>query len=163
MEERQSNARAQAHSVRQAGPDDAPDVARLLHDFNTEFSEPTPEVAVLSERARALLGNGEMTVLLAGNGPDGLAQLRFRPSVWTGALDAYIEELYVVPDLRGRGIGRALLEAAMETARLRGATHIDLTTGETDTEARRLYESAGFTNREGSPDGPPMLYYEREL
>jgi ribosomal protein S18 acetylase RimI-like enzyme len=161
--ERRRRPRAQAVSVRQAGPDDAPALARLLHDFNTEFSEPTPEIPILSERARALLGNGEMTVLLAGDGPDGLAQLRFRPSVWTGALDAYVEELYVVPKLRGRGIGRALLESAVETARLRGATHIDLTTAETDTAARQLYESAGFTNREGSEDGPTMLYYERDL
>jgi ribosomal protein S18 acetylase RimI-like enzyme len=161
--ERRRQPPAQAVSVRQAGPDDASDVARLLHDFNTEFSEPTPDLPILRERARALLGNGEMTVLLAGDGPDGLAQLRFRPSVWTGALDAYIEELYVVPRLRGRGIGRALLETAMETARLRGATHIDLTTGETDTAARGLYESAGFTNREGSEDGPTMLYYECDL
>jgi ribosomal protein S18 acetylase RimI-like enzyme len=162
MEEPQVRS-ARSVPIRQAGPDDAPDVARLLHDFNTEFDEPTPEVAVLSERARALLGNGEMTVLLAGGGPDGLAQLRFRPSVWLDALDAYVEELYVVPALRGRGIGRALLEAAIETARLRGATHIDLTTSETDTAARGLYESAGFTNREGGPDGPTMLYYERDL
>ena len=29
--------------------------------------------------------------------------------------------------------------------------------------ARALYESAGFTNREGEPDGPVMLFYEREL
>jgi hypothetical protein len=32
-----------------------------------------------------------------------------------------------------------------------------------DTEALALYESEGFTNREGGPDGPRMLYYEREL
>jgi hypothetical protein len=32
-----------------------------------------------------------------------------------------------------------------------------------DTAARALYESAGFTNREGSEDGPRMLYYERDL
>jgi len=51
----------------------------------------------------------------------------------------------------------------MTAARQGGATHIDLTTGETDTAARRLYESAGFTNREGSEDGPSMLYYERDL
>jgi hypothetical protein len=51
----------------------------------------------------------------------------------------------------------------MATAREAGAVGIDLNTGETDTEARGLYESAGFTNREGSPDGPSMLFYEREL
>ena len=51
----------------------------------------------------------------------------------------------------------------MDAAREAGATHIELNTGETDVEARSLYESSGFTNREGRPDGPRMLYYEREL
>lgn len=41
----------------------------------------------------------------------------------------------------------------METARERGATHIDLGTSEDDTAALALYESAGFTSREGRPDG----------
>jgi ribosomal protein S18 acetylase RimI-like enzyme len=51
----------------------------------------------------------------------------------------------------------------MDAAREAGATHIDLGTGETDTAARALYESCGFSNREGAPDGPRMLYYERDL
>lgn len=150
-------------AVRRAGPDDALLVARLLHDFNAEFDEPTPEVAVLAERVREFIASGEITVLLAGDGSDGLAQFRFLRSIWTGALDVFLEELYVVPERRGKGIGRALLEATMTTAREGGATHIDLNTGETDTAARALYESTGFTNREGSEDGPSMLYYERDL
>lgn len=149
--------------VRRATPDDAADVARLLHDFNTEFGEPTPGVAILAERAERMLAAGELTVLLAGEGPDGIAQLRLGPSIWSDAPGAYLEELYVAPPRRGRGIGRALLSAAMDTAREAGADHIDLNTAETDTAARALYESAGFTNREGRPDGPRMLYYEREL
>src|SRR5688500_14770382 len=110
-----------------------------------------------------MLERGEMTVLLAGDGPDGIAELRFRRSVWTGQLDAYLEELYVAPERRGEGLGRALLEAAMQAARAAGATHIDLGTSEDDVAAIGLYESAGFTNREGAPDGPRMLYYERDL
>jgi ribosomal protein S18 acetylase RimI-like enzyme len=110
-----------------------------------------------------MLAGGEMTVLLASDGPDGIAELRFRRSIWSGELDAYLEELYVVPARRGQGIGRALLRAAMDAAREAGATHIDLGTGETDTAARALYESCGFSNREGAPDGPRMLYYERDL
>ena len=149
--------------VRAAGPGDAEAVARLLHDFNTEFGEPTPGVTVLAQRARSMLAADEMTVLLAGKPPAGLAELRFRPSIWTGELDAYLEELYVVPQRRGRGIGRALLDAAMEAARRRGAAHIDLGTSEDDTAAIGLYERCGFTNREGHPGGPRMLYYERDL
>jgi ribosomal protein S18 acetylase RimI-like enzyme len=152
-----------AAEIRQAGVDDAAEIARLLHDFNTEFDEPTPGVAALAERSRRLLAEGEMTVLLAGDEPAGIALLRFRPSVWTGGPEAHLQELYVVPSLRGRGIGRALLEASIEAARSAGATGIDLNTGETDTAARALYESMGFTNREGSPDGPSMLFYERDI
>ena len=149
--------------IRRADVADAPHVARLLHDFNTEFSDPTPGVPFLTERTRLLMADGEITILLGGERPDGIAVLRFRPSLWTGALDAYLEELYVVPQQRGRGIGRALLEGAMDSARETGAAHIDLATSEDDTAARALYQSAGFTNRERPPDGPIMLYYERDL
>ncbi|MDQ2629551.1 MAG: GNAT family N-acetyltransferase [Actinomycetota bacterium] len=143
--------------------DDAPAIARLLHDFNLEFTEPTPEIEVLTESVRRLLEPGEITVLLAGDGPDGLSLFRFRPALWSEGLETYLQELYVVPDLRGRGIGRRLLEETIELAREKGADGIDLNTGETDTAARGLYESMGFTNREGGPDGPSMLFYEREI
>lgn len=149
--------------IRLAGAADAPTFGRLLHAFNAEFGEPTPEPEVFAERAAPLIESGELIVLFVGQGPEGFAQLRFRPSIYTGALDAYLEEFYVAPEHRGRGLGRALLEAAMERARERGAARIELNTGEMDVAARHLYESAGFTNREGGPDGPPMLYYERDL
>jgi ribosomal protein S18 acetylase RimI-like enzyme len=149
--------------IRFATGADAEDVARLLHDFNTEFSDPSPGVAVLSGHAARLLESGEITVLLAGEAPDGIALLRFRTSVWTGGPEAHLQELYVVPARRGEGIGRALMEATIEAAREAGATGIDLGTGETDTAARALYESLGFTNREWEPDGPSMLFYERDI
>ncbi|HEX2433626.1 MAG TPA: GNAT family N-acetyltransferase [Gaiellaceae bacterium] len=150
-------------TIRVASAADAPAFGRLLHAFNTEFEEPTPDADVIAPRAAPLIETGEVTVLFAGNGPDGFASLRFRPSLYTGALDAYLEELYVVPERRGQGLGRALLETSMQHARERGALHIDLGTSETDVAARALYQSAGFTNREGGPDGPAMLYYERDL
>ena len=139
------------------------DLARLLHDFNTEFGEPTPPVGVLAERAARMIAAGEIIVLVAGDGPDGLALFSLRPSLWSDGLDAYLQELYVVPERRGGGLGRALLEATFTVARDAGATHIDLNTSDDDTAAIGLYESSGFTNREGRPDGPAMRYYERDL
>jgi GNAT superfamily N-acetyltransferase len=150
-------------SVRRAGVDDAVVVARLLHDFNTEYEEATPPVDVLAERLGELLASEAITVLLAGHPALGFALLRFRPSLWSSAADVYLEELYVVPERRGEGTGGALLDAAIEAAREAGADHFELTTGETDREARALYESRSFTNREGAPDGPRMLYYELDL
>ena len=85
------------------------------------------------------------------------------PSIMTGALDAYLEELYVAPSKRGQGLGRALLEAAMDVARSEGAERMELGTSADDTAARALYERSGFSNREGRPDGPVMFFYERDL
>jgi ribosomal protein S18 acetylase RimI-like enzyme len=149
--------------VRVAQVADAESIGRLLHDFNREYNEPTPGPERLAERVRHLIAEDHATVLLGGAGPDGLAVLRFRPAIWTDALECYLAELYVVPQRRRRGLGRALLQAAMELARDRGADHIDLGTGEDDLAARALYESLGFSNREGKPDGPINYFYEREL
>jgi ribosomal protein S18 acetylase RimI-like enzyme len=150
-------------SVRRATPGDAAAVARLLDDFQAEFNEPSPGVESLEERYAELIRSREMTVLLVGEGSDGFAQIRYRPVVYSAGRSAYLEELYVVPERRGNGLGRTLLEAAMDTARSEGADHMDLGTSESDVAARRLYESEGFTNREGGPEGPVMLFYEREL
>jgi GNAT superfamily N-acetyltransferase len=149
--------------VRRATPGDAPHVGQLLYDFQLEYDEPTPNVETLGERYGELIRNREMTVLLIGDGPDGFAQLRFRPWVYSAGLHAYLEELYVVPPRRGQGLGRRLLEAAIGAARAEGATQMELGTSEADVAARRLYESAGFTNREGTPNGPVMYVYERDL
>jgi GNAT superfamily N-acetyltransferase len=121
--------------VRRAEPDDAPEVARLLHRFSTEYKEPIDQPEVLERRYREQLPGDDFIVILVREGEIGFAQLRYR----------------------------SLLEAALEEARARGADHFDLTTSVDDTAARGLYDSAGFTNREGKPDGPVMLYYERNL
>ena len=150
-------------SVRLAGSGDAAEIGRLLHDFNTEYDDYTPGREAVARRIGELLESGDVTVLLGGDGPDGLALLRFRPSLWSETLDCYLEELYVVPGRRGQGLGRALMEAAMDHARERGAGYMDLGTAETDTAARALYEKLGFDNHEGKPDGPVNYFYERQL
>ncbi|HEV2772543.1 MAG TPA: GNAT family N-acetyltransferase [Thermoleophilaceae bacterium] len=150
-------------AVRRAGIADAEIIGQLLHDFNSEFDDPTPGPQAVAERVRKLLANGELAVLLGGAGPHGLAVLRFRAALWKEALDCYLEELYVVPDRRGQGLGRALMQGAIDLARREGATRMELGTSEDDVAARALYESLGFTNREGKPDGPINYFYEREL
>jgi ribosomal protein S18 acetylase RimI-like enzyme len=152
------------HVVRRAELADAEAVGRLMHDFNAEFDEPTPGPARIAERIRELLADGDTAILLAGSGPDGLAILRFRLAITTPGLECYLAELYVVPARRGQGLGRALMNAAIDEARARGADYMDLGTSEDDVAARALYESLGFVNREGGrPDGPISYYYEREL
>jgi ribosomal protein S18 acetylase RimI-like enzyme len=150
--------------VRRAESADAEAIGQLLDAFNREFDEPTPGPVFLARRVRELLAAGDVTVLLGGGvEPVGLALLRFRPALWADGLDCYLEELYVVPAQRGHGLGRALMEAAIDLARERGAARMDLGTAEDDLAARALYESLGFTNRERGGEGPVMLFYERDL
>ena len=163
MTTRAERARDPGTSVRGARPEDAERIGQLLHDFNSEFEEPTPGPHVLARRVHQLLDAGEITVLLAGSEAQGLAVLRFRPALWKDALDCYLEELYVVPERRRQGIGRALMEAAIELARAKGAGDMHLGTAEDDVGARALYESLGFNNRGGRSDGPVEYFYEREL
>jgi ribosomal protein S18 acetylase RimI-like enzyme len=149
--------------VRRASAADTTAIGQLLHDFNQEYDDPTPGPSVLAERIGRLLEAAGTVVLLGGPGPDGLAVLRFRPGIWSEGLECYLAELYVAPGRRGRGLGRALMEAAIDQAKHHGADHMDLGTSEDDVAARALYESLGFTNREGGPDGPVSYFYEREL
>jgi ribosomal protein S18 acetylase RimI-like enzyme len=149
--------------VRPAALEEIEAVAGLLHDFNREFGEPTPSPPELAERLRQLLDIGDTLVLVAGEGPDGLAVLRFRAALWSSGAECHLSELYVVPSRRGRGVGRALMESAIREAGNRGADTMDIGVDEPDVAARRLYESLGFTNRVGGDGGPLMFVYERDL
>jgi ribosomal protein S18 acetylase RimI-like enzyme len=150
-------------NIRVAGPEDCAVIGELLDAFNREFDDPTPGPAKLEKRVRELIAGDDTVVVLGGEEPHGLAILRFRRAIWTEGLECYLAELYVAPDRRGEGLGRALLLAAMQLARERGADYMDLNTGEQDVAARALYESLGFSRTEGKPDGQVSYYYEREL
>lgn len=147
---------------RRATPDDAAAVARLLHDFNTEFSAPTPGTRELESRLTQLLAGDDVVVLLTGEPASGVAVLSFRPNVWYRGPVAILDELYVRPELRGHRLGSALLDAALDLVRGRGGELLEINVDGGDTDARRFYEAHGFISTEaGRAD--PMLYYYREL
>ena len=149
-------------SVTLASDPDALAVAgRLLHDFNTEYDDPSPGAPALTARLGELVAAGATEVLLGGDG-EGVAVLRFRPSLWSRADECYLAELYVVPGRRGSGLGRTILRTSLERALARGCDFIDLSTSEDDVAARHLYESEGFRRTEGD-GGPLTFHYEREL
>lgn len=149
-------------------PDDGgfADAARLLHDFNVEYDEPTPPSERLAPRLVELSEAERITVLLArdreGGTPVGVAVLRLEPSVWSEGFEAYLAELYVVPDRRGQGYGRELMDEALRFSREQGADYAYLITSEDDHAAQRLYKASGFRRTEGE-DGAIMLAFERDL
>jgi len=150
-------------STRIATPDDAEIVARMLHDFNVEFDTPTPGVPFLTDRCRELIDAEETTIVLGGEPPLGLGVLFFRPSLWSAGEEVYLAELYVVPDRRDEGIGGAIMGTAMDLARSRGATDMQIGVDEPDVDTRRFYERLGFRNHDPEDPTARMFFYEREL
>jgi GNAT superfamily N-acetyltransferase len=152
----------QPTAPRVAGPADAAVVAELLHAFNVEFDTPTPGPEVLTRRLEQMLARDDVVALLAGEPAVAVALLTFRPGVWDPGPVALLEELYVRPDLRGRGIGHTVLERAMAIARDRGSETFEINVDEGDTGARRFYEAHGFSNTEPG-ETERLLYYFRRI
>jgi GNAT superfamily N-acetyltransferase len=144
-------------TTRLATPDDAVEVARLLHDFNTEFDTPSPGVDALAERLAELLGGPSTVAILAGRPNLGVALVTLRPNVWYPGPVALLDELYVVPDHRGRGIGSEILSHLMTVAAERSVDLIEINVDEADVDAQRFYERHGFSGLE--PDTGERAYY----
>ncbi|MFF5230762.1 GNAT family N-acetyltransferase [Dactylosporangium sp. NPDC000521] len=148
--------------VRRATAADAGVVAGLLDAFNREFGTPTPGVEVLAGRLERLLAGDELVALLTGEPAAGVAVLSFRRSVWSDGPAVMLDELYVKPELRNQRFGHAMLTAACEVAKGRGAEALEINVDGADTDARRFYEAHGFVNVEPGAD-EPMYFYYRDL
>jgi GNAT superfamily N-acetyltransferase len=93
-------------------------------------------------RLRRAIASDDAVVLIAREGDDivglcvtylDIESVRFGRRAW-------VEDLAVQPDRRSLGIGKRLLDAAKEWARTRGATHLELDSGEARAAAHRFYE-----------------------
>ena len=148
--------------ARLATVDDTDEIARLLHDFNLEFGSPSPGPEVLAARLRGLVAADATIAILAGRPAIGVALITLRPNVWFAGPVALLDELYVVPHLRCRGIGSALVDRLIATSRAMGVDLIEINVDEGDVDARRFYERHGFFSTEpGSTER--ALYYSQEL
>jgi ribosomal protein S18 acetylase RimI-like enzyme len=149
-------------TVRHATLRDLPVVAAMLDAFNQEFSTPTPGAAAVEARLRALFGRDDVAVLVAAEPVAGLALLTLRPTVWETGPAVLLEELYVRPEQRNRGLGGELLEAAVALAAEKGATTLEINVDEEDVDAQRFYRRHGFTEIQPETGGR-ALYFQRTL
>ena len=150
--------------VRRATPADAEVLGRLLWDFNTEFDTETDDADVLAARFARILALDDIVAVLAeddaADGPRavGFALLSLRPAIWFDGPVSQLEELYVVPALRSRGIGTQVLDLSRRLVRELGSPEMHIGVDEVDVDTRRFYERHGFVNVEAGADYR-MLYY----
>ena len=71
----------------------------------------------------------------------GFTHCLFRPSTWTETDYCYLEDLFVDPNIRGKGIGRALMNKVFELAKEKNSKRVYWTTQEFNKTARVLYDS----------------------
>jgi GNAT superfamily N-acetyltransferase len=143
-----------------AGPGDAGAVAGLIAEFGEWWGSSPPPVDEITASVERISEGADGEFLLGSVGDAsaaaGVCQLRFRWSVWKSAEDCWLEDLYVREAARRSGVGRALVEAALERARERGCRRIELDVNEDNEAARALYVACGFLE-EPKPPGRTLF------
>jgi GNAT superfamily N-acetyltransferase len=127
----------------QAGDSNAV-VALLAEQFREHGIELGPEP--LSAAVMGLLSDAARGRILLAYDPDpvGVAVLAFTWTLEHGGFVAWLDELFVVPEHRGRGIGRALLVRAVAVARENGCRAVELEVDPAHARAEHLYQREGF-------------------
>lgn len=141
--------------IRDADLDDPRDTDALFAILDSYARGPGGQNAPLTDEARKALAPGlrahpQTFALLAidGDAPVGAAVCFIGFSTFAGRPFLNVHDLAVLPEQRGRGLGRALLEEAERRARARGCCKMTLEVNESNTGAQRLYRAFGFAGWE---------------
>lgn len=129
-----------------AGPEDGAAVTSLVLDQFADHAIDTTAAAVAAAVDRVLAGADLGFVLAARRHEQvaGVACVSFAWSLEHGGKSAWLEELYVIPELRGRGVGRALVRAALDRAREHDCAAVDLEVDREHARVEALYRCEGF-------------------
>jgi len=129
-------------AVTEATPEVHAALAHLLPQLNAQLPVPT------MERVRALVADPAVTLLLAIDRKDVVGTttvIVYTTPFW---IKARLDEVVVDAAARGKGVGEALVKAALDVARENGAQIVELQSGVQREAANRLYPRMGFQRRE---------------
>lgn len=143
-------------TIRPLRPEDRSDWARLWRGYLEFYETSLPETVYDSTFAR-LLGDDPQDfnalVAEADGRLVGLTHYLFHRHAWKVENVCYLQDLYAVPEMRGKGVGRALIEAVYAAADANGTPAVYWLTQEFNTTARQLYDRIGVLT--------PFIRYQR--
>jgi GNAT superfamily N-acetyltransferase len=143
-------------TLRAITPADEAEWRRLWTGYLAYYETVLPDEVYAVTFARLLAqAPGGFRGLLAwlGGRPVGLVHFVFHPSSWVTGDVCYLQDLYADPDVHGKGVGRALIEAVYAAADANGTPQVYWFTQDFNATARRLYDRVGV--------GTPFIRYNR--
>ena len=132
-------------TTRVAALADIPILVELMRDFYAEANYALD--ATWAAEAFSTVMRGMAWIALEENKPIGYVVLTFRLSMEFGGSDAFIDDLFVRPEYRRHGAGRAALTAAFDESRRRGVLAMHVETADDNIAAKALYGRFGLQDR----------------
>jgi GNAT superfamily N-acetyltransferase len=132
--------------IRPAHVDDVPIILELIRDLATYERAPDEVVATEEQLVEVLFGArpvAEVLLAFEGEAPVGFAVYFFNFSTWLGRAGLYLEDLFVKPEKRGKGYGRALLVELAKVARDRGCGRMEWAVLDWNEPAIKFYRGLG--------------------
>ncbi|GJH30038.1 GNAT family N-acetyltransferase [Caballeronia novacaledonica] len=129
----------------------------LWKGYQRFYEVDIPESVTIETWARFLDPNEPMhaALAMAGEHSFGLVHSIYHRSTWSTSDYCYLQDLFVAPDARGGGVGRALIEHVYADANRRGVSRVYWLTHETNYTGRRLYDRVG--------DRSGFIQYRRQV
>ena len=137
---------SKSFQIRPATLDDVPTILSLIRDL-AQYERAPNEVVATEEGLREVLFGArpaaEVVLALEDKMPVGFAVFFYNFSTWLGRAGLYLEDLFVRPDARGKGYGRALLVHLARVAQERGCGRMEWAVLDWNDPAIQFYRKLG--------------------
>ena len=137
---------AENFQIRPAAVEDVPIILQLIRDLATYEHAPNEVTATEEQLVDVLFGErpvAEVLLAFEAESPVGFAVYFYNFSTWLGRAGLYLEDLFVKPEKRGKGYGRALLVELAKIARDRGCGRMEWAVLDWNEPAIKFYRALG--------------------